>query len=159
MRFRREGFGTLSIEEMFRQFKKFIEEKPEYDYKIIIGTDSMVIAKCTRYITAVTLQRIGNGAMVFYRTSIQKNMPMYVRIMNEVNYTIETANKYIIPNCLKEDIYYPIEIHIDIGNRGISKQYKNMAIGYVKGCGFDENLIKVKPDAFGASKIADRYTR
>ena len=97
--------------------------------------------------------------MIFYKSSIQKNMPMYTRIMNEVNYTIEAANEYIVPGCLDTEIYYPIEIHIDIGNRGLSKQYRSMAIGYAKGCGFDEKLIKVKPDAFGASKVADRYTR
>ena len=159
MHFRRENRSPVTLDQMFEHFKAFINIKPTYQYKIIIGTDSMVLGNNTRYITAVTLQRIGNGAVIFYNAIVKAKAPMLTRIMHEVNYTIEMANQIIIPKCLDENLYYPIEIHIDVGNRGESHAFQSMAIGYVKGCGFDEKVIKIKPDAYGASNIADRYTR
>ena len=159
MYFRRENNRLVTLDPMFEQFKIFIRTKPDADYKIIIGTDSMVFGERTRYITAVTLQRIGNGATVFYNRVIKKTVSMSARIMQEVNLTIEIANQVIIPKCLEEELYYPIEIHIDIGNKGKSNQLRSMALGYAKGCGFDEGVIKLKPEAFGAAKVADRYTR
>lgn len=159
MQFLRENHSHVSLEQMFEQFKLFMLKKPYEQYKLIIGTDSMVLGSSTRYITAITLQRIGNGAIIFYNSVITKKVSLAVRIMNEVEFTIQMANQIIIPKCLEEDFCYPIEIHIDVGTTGKSNQFKNTVIGYVKGCGFDEQLIKVKPDAFGASNVADRYTR
>ncbi len=159
MYFRRENYGTYNLDQMFNQFETFISDKPERDYKIIIGTDSKVFGERIRYITAITIQRIGNGAMIFYNSTTQKKVIMSSRIMNEVSLTIDMTNDIIIPKCLQKEFYYPIEIHIDIGHKGKSHQLKNMALGYVKGCGFDEQVIKMKPDAFGATNIADRYTR
>lgn len=159
MYFRRENNSRVEIDEMFQQFQAFVRRKPEYDYKMIIGTDSKVFETRIKYVTAITLQRIGNGAIIYYHSRVNQLVELSNRIMNEVNYTIEMANQVIIPKCLQKSFLFPIEIHIDIGTRGKSGQFKNMALGYAKGCGFDERIIKIKPDAFGATNVADRYTK
>lgn len=159
MYFRRENHKSISIDDMYKDINDFINRKPNYEYKIIIGTDSMVYSNCTLYITAVTLQRIGNGAIIFYVPKNEKTVYFSNRLINEVNMSVQMANEIIIPKCLEYGIYYPIEIHIDVGNKGKSKNIKNIAIGYAKGCGFNEEDIKIKPEAFGATNVADRYTK
>ena len=51
-----------------------------------------------------------------------------------------------------------IEIHADVNseNNHNSNKYKNMVSGYITGCGFS---VKVKPESFVASSIADNHTR
>jgi predicted RNase H-related nuclease YkuK (DUF458 family) len=50
---------------------------------------------------------------------------------------------------------YDIEIHVDIGRVGETREMINEIVGMVRGNGYD---VKIKPDAFGASKVADRHT-
>ena len=49
-----------------------------------------------------------------------------------------------------------IEIHLDIGTNGDTKDLIREVVGMVVGSGFD---ARIKPDSFGASKVADRFTR
>ena len=51
-----------------------------------------------------------------------------------------------------------IEIHADINpdQNHMSSKYKNTITGYIQGCGFK---VKIKPNSFVASSIADQHTR
>ena len=51
--------------------------------------------------------------------------------------------------------YELLEIHIDAGGNGPTKELMKELIGMVVGNGF---TAKVKPEAFGASAVADRHT-
>jgi predicted RNase H-related nuclease YkuK (DUF458 family) len=46
-------------------------------------------------------------------------------------------------------------IHADIGENGATKDMIREVIGLIKGNGFE---AKIKPEAFVASTVADRYT-
>jgi predicted RNase H-related nuclease YkuK (DUF458 family) len=50
---------------------------------------------------------------------------------------------------------YDIEIHVDIGRSGETRDMINEIVGMVRGNGY---AVKIKPEAFGASKVADRHT-
>ena len=49
-----------------------------------------------------------------------------------------------------------IEIHLDVGENGRTKELIRDIIGMITGTGFE---ARIKPDAYGASKVADKHTR
>ena len=53
-----------------------------------------------------------------------------------------------------ESLKYDIEIHVDIGNNGKTKNLISEIVGMVRSSGY---TVKIKPDAFGASNVADRH--
>ena len=50
---------------------------------------------------------------------------------------------------------YALEIHVDIGRVGETREMLNEVVGMVRGQGFE---VKIKPEAYGAACVADRYT-
>lgn len=50
---------------------------------------------------------------------------------------------------------YNIEIHVDIGQSGETRSMITEIVGMIQGNGYE---VKTKPDSYGASKVADRYT-
>ncbi|MFZ5899548.1 MAG: ribonuclease H-like YkuK family protein, partial [Bacillota bacterium] len=51
---------------------------------------------------------------------------------------------------------HQVEIHIDVGSHGDTKDLIREVVGMVTGSGFN---AKIKPDAYGASSVADRHTK
>jgi len=49
-----------------------------------------------------------------------------------------------------------LEIHVDAGQNGETKNIVNSIVGMVKGNGFN---VKIKPESYCASTVADKYTR
>lgn len=49
-----------------------------------------------------------------------------------------------------------LEIHLDVGTNGATKSLVKEVVGMVNGSGYP---CKIKPDAFGAATVADRYTK
>jgi len=158
---------TLTFQEMFARILSFINEDPKSSYKIAIGTDSMVkTSSC--FITAVLVHRIGKGAIGFLKKIV---IPRQIRslrekISTEINFTQEIA--YMFTPERIDQIYEAIfaatddsnhlnlEIHLDIGPHGPTKELIKEMTNRVSGMGFD---IKIKPDSTAASSLADRYTK
>ena len=53
-------------------------------------------------------------------------------------------------------IDFNIEIHLDVGTQGRSKEIIREVVGMVTGSGFD---ARIKPDSYGASTVADKFTK
>ena len=49
-----------------------------------------------------------------------------------------------------------VEIHLDVGNNGATKELIKEVVGMVNGSGF---TCRIKPQAYGASSVADRFTK
>jgi predicted RNase H-related nuclease YkuK (DUF458 family) len=49
-----------------------------------------------------------------------------------------------------------LEIHLDVGSNGATKTLVKEVVGMVNGSGYS---CKIKPDSYGASSVADRYTK
>ena len=49
---------------------------------------------------------------------------------------------------------YDIQIHVDIGTKGETRDMINEVTGMIRSNGFS---VKIKPESYGASKIADRH--
>ncbi|EKD86242.1 MAG: hypothetical protein ACD_37C00395G0001 [uncultured bacterium] len=50
---------------------------------------------------------------------------------------------------------YNLEIHIDVGEHGDTREMIKEVVGMVTGNGF---VAKTKPNAYGASYVADKHT-
>ncbi len=146
----------FKINEVARELFEFMKELPSCHYNIVIGTDSEDHNfDYDEFVTAIVIYRVGKGGRYFWRkVHLKKNKTLRERIYEEVNLSIEVARKLI--NYLKKasDFNFSFEIHIDIGVNGNTKTMIQEVIGMVKGFGFE---VKTKPEAYGASNVADRY--
>ncbi len=149
--------GRLSFEQMMEDMLQYITGLPSSSYKIIVGTDSQVARGHTQFITAVIIHRLGKGARYYYRKkSHRKIKSLRQKIFFETALSLElggmVARRFAALGC--ED--FKVEIHIDAGTHGDTKDLIREVVGMVTGSGF---RARIKPDAYGASSVADRHTK
>lgn len=148
--------GDLDFDEMMMDIIIYIKDLPTSSYKIIIGSDSMVKNE-TCFITAVVVHRLGKGARYFYHKKIQRKIKsLRQKIFYETALSLEVGglvHKYFAD---KGYAHLNVEIHIDVGLQGESKDLIREVVGMVTGSGF---TAKIKPEAYGASSVADKHTK
>jgi predicted RNase H-related nuclease YkuK (DUF458 family) len=149
--------GTLSLEEIAQEIIKYIQSYPQDKYQLVVGTDSEGNGKI-QFVTAIVIYRQGKGGRYFYRKFVkEKTLVLRQKIYEEVQASLETGNALI--NGLQK--YWqattprlPLEIHIDIGENGPTKDLIKEITGMVLGMGYQ---AKIKPYSFGASMVADKH--
>lgn len=149
--------GQLTFDQMMSDMMRYITGLPSSSYKIIIGTDSQVIKGSTHFISAVIVHRLGKGARYYYRKKTHRKIKsLRQKIFFETALSLElgglVAKKFAESGC--EDL--KVEIHIDAGTHGETKELIREVVGMVTGSGF---RARIKPDAYGASSVADRHTK
>ena len=157
-KFNCEG-GMISFDNLIEKLVEFVKEKPEREYKIVVGTDSRA-DKRVRFITAVAILRVRNGARYFWTRSEEVFAPtMRERIYKEAMYSIAFTQelKSRLKDKLGEEYFWDqkISVHLDVGKKGPTKELIDGVVGMVKGYGFE---AVIKPDSFGAFVLADRHT-
>lgn len=148
--------GRLSFVEMMQDIHSYIKGLTSSSYKIIVGTDSMVRDN-TCFITAVVVHRLGKGARYYYRKKQQNKIrSLRQKIFYETALSLELGGQ--IAKLFSENGYseMPVEIHIDVGTQGETRDLIKEVVGMVTGSGFQ---AKIKPDAYGASCVADKHTK
>ncbi len=149
-------FGELTAEEMFDKVVEYMEDGGGSRYNLIIGSDSF-LGKETLFVTAVVVHRVGHGGRYFYRKRRFKKMDsMRQRIFYEATMSIELAS--FLRTKLSENGYkdLPVEIHLDVGASGDTRDIIKEVVGMVTGSGY---AAVTKPDSYGATKVADRHSR
>lgn len=158
IKFHSETLGLLEIEGVLSEILKFIKSQPERFYKIIIGSDSRASSP-SALVTALTIWRVGNGAIHFWAKTEEKKFPsMRERIWQEAMNSIMLAQELRsrLQSTLGDEFFWEgNEIHVDIGQDGPTKELIEGVTGMIKGYNFTP---VIKPFAFGASSIADRHT-
>lgn len=148
--------GTMSWDEVVDDLLVYVVEEPEFTYKIIIGTDSQV-REVTHFVTAVVVHRVGKGARYYYKRRVYDNIKsLRQRIFMEAATSLETASKLAQDLAEKGHTELNLEIHLDIGQNGQTKEMIRDIVGMITGSGFD---AKIKPYSCGASTVADKYTK
>lgn len=156
MEFISPSLGRLSFEEMFEDIIKFIDEVPDVRYKLIIGSDSQPREE-TCFVTAVIIHREGKGARYYYSKEKQCTArSLRQRIFFETSRSLSVASRLAEKLAENGHSDLDVEIHLDIGEHGPSKELIREVIGMVVGSGFD---ACIKPHAYGASTVADKYTK
>jgi len=148
--------GTLSFDAMFEDIRAYVDEEPEASYRLIVGTDSRARQEIT-FVSAVIIHRVGKGARYYYEKRKHKKLAsLRQRIYYETALSLNLGSK--IAARLARDGWsnLDIEIHLDVGREGATKSMIREVVGMVTGSGFD---AKIKPESYGASSVADKYTK
>jgi len=149
-------YGELTLLNVREHALKFIEKQPDYKYRLVIGTDSQPKnGHGVDFVTAIVIHRLGFGGIYFWKRIIDKKKYMLrSRIYQEATLSLSCAEEVL--KLLKNDgiTKYDVEIHVDIGNYGETKDMINEVVGMVRSCGFN---VKTKPESYGASNVADRH--
>ena len=150
--------GKLSFNAAFDDIMDYIESQPEESYKLIIGTDSHAFLNDNvTFVTAIIVHRQGKGGRYYF----QKHKQQYLeslrhRIYFEASLSLEVASRLAEKLSHSGHSEMNIEIHLDIGEKGETRDIIKEIVGMVIGSGYD---ARIKPESYGASKVADKYTR
>ncbi len=148
--------GKLSFRQMFDQLVGYMSEVPDQRYHLIIGTDSLLSEK-TSFVTAIVVHRVGHGGRYFYRKQVNRKMEsLRQRILFETALSLDLAGQLSAELSRNGHSELPVEIHLDVGPNGDTKRIIREVVGMVTGSGF---TAVTKPDAYGASKVADKHSK
>jgi predicted RNase H-related nuclease YkuK (DUF458 family) len=148
--------GRLTFEQVFADLVQFIRDNSESKFKLIVGTDSQSGEEVC-YVTAIVILREGKGGRFFYSRERERiKLSLNQRILYEASRSLTVAARLAgrLAEAGMADIN--VEIHLDVGENGKTKEIIRDVIGMVTGSGFG---AIIKPDSYGASKVADRYTK
>ena len=150
-------YGNLSLATVRMRLLEYMEKDPEGVYHLIIGTDSQPKnGQGADFVTAILIHRVGKGGIYFWRRfDVAKKMALRERIYYEATTSLVAAEDLI--GVLKDDgvSKYDIEIHVDVGKVGETRELIAEVVGMIRSSGY---VCKTKPEAYGASKVADRHT-
>lgn len=176
--------GNLHVSQVIEEILNYIIQKPEKFYDIIVGCDSSS-GEEPHFPLAVVVLRKGEGGRFFLKRIGYKNRKFYnwkARVLEEVLLSCEFA-LFLRENFEKKikgfpQNFTPLEvnglekkdggntpltgfnyqfryIHADIGENGATKDMIKEVTGLIRGNGFEP---RIKPEAFAASVVADRYS-
>ena len=157
------SLGNLKVNQVIDEILNYISQKPEKFYDIIVGCDSSSDEE-PNFPVAVVVLRVGEGGRFFLKKIGYKNRKFYnwkTRILEEVLLSCQLAlhlrekiEKKI--KSLNNNFHYQFRyIHADIGENGQTKDMIKEVTGLIRGNGFEP---KIKPEAYVASIVADRYS-
>lgn len=155
--------GDMDLNKVIGFIKKFLEDVPSAKYSLVIGTDSQEKIedgqKSANLITAIIVHRKGFGGRYFWcKKNIKKIYSLRDKIYAETFSSLDLA-RIFIPFFQKalngKNPDYDLEIHIDVGEYGDTRDMIKEVVGIVSGNGF---VAKTKPQAYGASYVADKHT-
>ncbi|MGI5912709.1 MAG: ribonuclease H-like YkuK family protein [Syntrophomonadaceae bacterium] len=149
--------GEMELEEVVKDIILYINEDISFCYKLLIGSDSHSKEEGTCFVSAIIIHRLGKGARYYYCQSTEQRIKsLRQRIFYEASLSLNLADQ--LSNYLKKYGHeeMKVEIHLDIGTQGQTREMIKELTGMIIKSGFD---AKIKPDACAASKVADKYTK
>jgi predicted RNase H-related nuclease YkuK (DUF458 family) len=170
IKFNSPTLGRLNFTEVVYSLVDYMEEFPKEKYRVVVGTDSRTSNLEQNHkvelITAIAIHRLGRGGRYFWRRETKINIhTLRQKIYEETNLSLATAQKLLnslnnyLENVKSEKNIalpkYELEIHVDIGQAGPTREMIKEIVGMVNGFGF---FARTKPEAYAASKVADKHT-
>lgn len=155
-------YGKRKSEELVEDIARFIESDNQANYHLIIGSDSHIHGSNgqsdLKLVTAIVIHKVGHGGKYFWQSKhLAKPHSIRDKIYTETYASLETAQSFLpkINKRLNGHANYALEIHIDVGRVGETRDMIKEVVGMVIGNGF---TAKIKPESYGASKVADKHT-
>jgi len=153
--------GKLSFPEVIGEILDFISKDKKFPYRLVVGTDSRP-GKKVDFVTAIVIHRVGKGGRYFWtRSKKVKTYSLRQRIYEEANLSIVVGRRIMralnpqISKFIGRNKDFQMEIHVDIGTKGQTRDMIKEIVGMIQGNGL---TAKIKPDSYGASNIADKHT-
>lgn len=154
----------FTLDEVVKSVQSFIKQDEKADFTLTIGSDSEERKKKgeeeykLELITAIVIYKKGYGGTFFYaKNYLPKTHSLRDKIYIEVLASIDTA-KHFVPKLRSslngQNKHCELEIHIDVGEAGKTREMIREVVGLVSGNGF---VAKTKPYSYAASNIADKF--
>lgn len=148
--------GPMSFNAMYEDICEYMTQDPYADYKLIVGSDSQS-REDVCFVTAVVIHRLGKGGRYFYTRTRVKIMPsIRQRVFHEAHLSLELASRLAQEMSRNGHSDLNVEIHLDVGHNGETRSMIRELVQEIVGSGF---LAKIKPDAYGASGVADKHSK
>jgi predicted RNase H-related nuclease YkuK (DUF458 family) len=131
----------------------FVRENARDGQAVHVGTDSLQLARTTRFVTVVAILTPGRGGRALWRRQTVARIPsLRERLLREVWLSVELGLSLspVVPGALS--------VHIDANPvaRHRSSAYVQELVGLVVSQGF---RAVIKPESWAASRAADRMVR
>lgn len=153
--------GKLSTKEVVKDISSYLHDDPQSFYRLVIGSDSQERRingeKIANYITAVVVHRVGKGGRYYWKNGTrEKTHSLRQKIYKETQLSLETAEKVVphIRKSLNGSNNWELEIHIDVGEAGDTRDMIKEVVGMVVGSGYK---ARTKPASYAATSIADKH--
>lgn len=175
--------GLLNLNQVIEELINYKKEDSQAKYKIVIGTDSDAKENGAEFVCVVAVHRIGKGGRYFWsRIYDERKFDLRSRIYQEAVISLALAGALLEKelerhevkidmgqsitdifkslekdsNGLNQEVIFTneLEIHVDIGQNGPTREMIREIVGMIKGSGF---FVKIKPEAFAAATLADRH--
>ena len=148
--------GRMSFVEVIDDLVAIMEEDPEENYQIVVGTDSHAGLGEMDFVSAIIIHRVGKGGRYFWRRVREPKVhTLRQKIYKEALLSFELAKALMEALEERTLLDYNLEIHVDVGERGPTRELIDEVVGMIIGSGF---AVKTKPDAYAASTVADKHT-
>lgn len=150
--------GSFTYEDMVQDIVQHAQKNIDSIYHVIIGTDAQTFPgpKQTKYVTAVIVRRVGKGALYFVKTEMEPiAKTLRDKIWHEALLTYELITKLKTELQDVENIE-SIVPHVDVGRDGDTKALVKEVTGIFLSDGWD---VKIKPDSFASSTVADKHSK
>lgn len=154
----------LNFETVFERIVDFIAQDPAQTYRLSIGTDSKVHTRVTRFISAIHIHRVGNGAWgclsnrVVHRQihNVREKIYLETTFSQEIAYLFTPDKLAKLAEMIHPKGTFLLEIHLDIGRDGLTKEFIYETTERITAMGLTP---KIKPESYTAFSYANKYTR
>ena len=159
--FNNPTLGRQNLERVALEVANFIKSDPQYFYHLVVGTDSQDHtdngASFLSLVSAIVIYKEGRGGRYFWhKEKLPTSRSLRGKIYQETLASLDLAQE-LLP-LLRQKLNgdeYDLEIHVDVGNAGQTRDMIKEIVAMVGGNGFK---AKTKPSSYGASSVADKYT-
>ena len=149
--------GPMSLKQVVADIRSYIEKDRNSRYKIVLGADSQTSHRETMFVTAIIVHRVGKGALFYYARNRSKPLlDLRYRIYRETELSLSCMELLKEMGLVGLSADLPVEIHLDVGRRGETRKLIQEVVGWVTSVGY---TAKIKPEAYAASAVADRFTK
>jgi predicted RNase H-related nuclease YkuK (DUF458 family) len=148
--------GQMTFDEVIESIIDEMRGNSKDRFELLIGTDSSTSPNHLDIVSAIVLHRVGRGGRYFWtRRRERKPQSLRQQIWREAWLSFELAQHLIGRLAALSFLTFDLEIHVDIGENGKTKEMIDEVVGMIIANGF---AVRIKPHAYAASSVADKHT-
>lgn len=153
--FKSPSKGLMNKEQVMADMERVISMAPG-EYQIIVGADSQLRSKNTSFVIAISFIHTGRGGTFYYQQFLEPRISsLQQRIYTEAFYAVGLASE-LREYFKSRMITVPIRLHFDVGENGPTMKFVKRILHLADMNDFE---ACVKPDSYGASVVADKFTK
>ena len=148
--------GRMTFDEVVGSIVREMRGSSKDRFELLIGTDSSTTLDRLDIVSAIVLHRVGRGGRYFWtRRRERKPQSLRQQIWREAWLSFELAQHLIGRLAAVSFLRFNLEIHVDIGKNGKTKDMIDEVVGMIIANGLS---VRIKPHAYAASSVADKHT-